>query len=51
MLRRRPKDKNGRDWPKDRWGRPMRPLWDYPPGVRAPGEGYFSPRPARFRPA
>ena len=34
-----PKDKNGREWPKDRWGRPMRPLWDYPPGVRAPGEG------------
>jgi hypothetical protein len=34
-----PKDKNGRDWPQDRWGRPMRPLWDYPPGVRAPGEG------------
>ena len=34
-----PKDKNGRNWPQDRWGRPMRPLWDYPPGVRAPGEG------------
>jgi hypothetical protein len=33
------KDGKGRDWPKDRWGRPMRPLWDYPPGVRAPGEG------------
>ena len=31
--------KNGRDWPQDRWGRPMRPLWDYPPGVRAPGDG------------
>jgi hypothetical protein len=34
-----PKDRNGGDWPKDRWGRPTRPLWDYPPGVRAPGEG------------
>jgi hypothetical protein len=33
-----PTDEKGRDWPKDRWGRPMRPLWDYPPGVRA-GEG------------
>jgi hypothetical protein len=34
-----PTDRNGGDWPKDRWGRPTRPLWDYPPGVRAPGEG------------
>ena len=34
-----PRTENGRDWPKDRWGRPMRPLWDDPPGVRAPGEG------------
>ena len=34
-----PKDRNGGDWPADRWGRPTRPLWDYPPGMRAPGEG------------
>jgi hypothetical protein len=34
-----PKDRNGGDWPADRWGCPTRPLWDYPPGVRAPGEG------------
>jgi rare lipoprotein A (peptidoglycan hydrolase) len=25
--------------PADRWGRPMCPLSDYPPGERAPGEG------------
>ena len=33
-----PKDRNGGDGPADRWGRPTRPLWDYPPGMRAPGE-------------
>ncbi len=37
-----PKDRNRRDWPKDRWGRPICPLWDYPQGARAPGQG---PRP------
>ena len=34
-----PQDRNGRDWPEDRGGWPTRPLWDNPPGVRAPGEG------------
>ena len=40
-----PKDRNGGDWPADRWGRPTRPLWDYPPGVRAPGEGVAADAP------
>ena len=43
-----PKDKNGRDWPQDRWGRPMRPLWDYPLGVRAPGEAVAPGEPGSF---
>jgi filamentous hemagglutinin len=44
-----PKDRNGQDWPNDRLGRPMRPLWDYPPGVRAPGEGPFPAPAAPYR--
>jgi len=34
-----PKDRASGDWPKDRFGRPICPLTDMAPGVRAPGEG------------
>ncbi len=34
-----PRDRNVQEWPKDRLGRPVCPLWDLYPGVRAPGEG------------
>jgi A nuclease family of the HNH/ENDO VII superfamily with conserved AHH len=34
-----PLDRQGRYWPSCRWGDPMCPLDEYPPGVRAPGTG------------
>jgi hypothetical protein len=33
-----PADGNGRVLPADRSGRPIGPVWAYPPGARAPGE-------------
>ena len=30
-------------WPRSRFGQPLRPLDEYPPGVRAPEEGYTGP--------
>ena len=38
-----PLDKRGQPWPRSRFGQPLRPLDEYPPGVRAPGEGYNGP--------
>ena len=38
-----PLDKRGQPWPRSRFGQPLRPLDEYPPGVRAPGEGYTGP--------
>ena len=38
-----PLDKRGQLWPRSRFGQPLRPLDEYPPGVRAPGERYTGP--------
>ena len=38
-----PLDKRGQPWPRSRFGQPLRPLDEYPPGVRAPGERYTGP--------
>ena len=38
-----PLDKRGQPWPRSRFGQPLRPLDEYPPGVRAPGEAYTGP--------
>ena len=33
-----PVDRNGRPWPRSRFGQPMCPIHELPPGVRKPGE-------------
>ena len=38
-----PLDKRGQPWPRSRFGQPLRPLDEYPSGVRSPGEGYTGP--------